>query len=118
MENNFLLKVNNIIRLHLDDEYFKSESLSHKMDMSRSQLFRKIKAATGFSTALYIRHIRLQKSAELLATSNFSIRIVAYAVGFRDVAYFSRCFRHSFESSPSQYRQIAKKNKVLDHSLR
>ena len=53
MKNQFLLKVNNSIQLHLDDEAFKSEILSKKMGISRSQLFRKIKEYTGFSTALY-----------------------------------------------------------------
>ncbi len=119
MKNDFLLKVNKFIQLHIDDEHFKSEALSQKMQISRSQLFRKIKAYTGFSTALYIRHIRLQESATLLVASNFSIKVVAYAVGFRDIAYFSRCFRNTFKCSPSQYRlnAISSTNTVLDHSL-
>lgn len=118
MKNKFLLKVNHIIQLHIDDEHFKSEALSQKMQISRSQLFRKIKAYTGFSTALYIRHVRLQESTNLLRSSNFSIKIIAYAVGFKDIAYFSRCFRNTFKCSPSQYRlRTLSPTAVLDHSL-
>ena len=118
MKKQFLSKVHHLIQLHIDNETFKSESLSQKMRISRSQLFRKIKAYTGFSTALYIRQVRLQESANLLSASNLSIKIIAYAVGFRDVAYFSRCFKQTFNCSPSQYR--SKKTSptlVLDHTL-
>lgn len=102
--NLFLKKVNEIIIRHIDDEEFASVPLSQEMGMSRSQLFRKIKAYSGFSTALYIRHIRLKKSADLLFDPNMPIRIVAFAVGFKDVAYFSRCFKKEFGQSPSQFR--------------
>lgn len=100
----FLEKVHMVIRRHLDDEEFRSIDLSKEMGVSRSQLFRKIKTYTGFSTALYIRHVRLKKSLELLKASTLSIRIVAYMVGFRDLAYFSRCFKQTFGRSPSQFR--------------
>ncbi len=102
--NEFLKRVNTIIIRHLDDEEFASVPLSEEMGISRSQLFRKIKEYSGFSTALYIRHIRMQKSADLLLDPSLSIRIVAFAVGFKDVAYFSRCFKQTFKRSPSQFR--------------
>lgn len=100
----FLKKVNDIIEQHLDDEEFASVPLSHELGVSRSQLFRKIKAYSGLSTALYIRHIRLKKSIDLLFDPSMPIRIVAFAVGFKDVAYFSRCFKQEYGQSPSQFR--------------
>ena len=103
-DRKFLERVKSTIYRHLDDEEFRSVRLCREMGISRSQLFRKIKELTGYSTALYIRQIRLQKSKELLAGNHYPIKIVAYAVGFRDIAYFSRCFKKAFGCSPSQFR--------------
>lgn len=100
----FLKKVNEAIYRNLDNEEFKSVSLCKDLGISRSQLFRKIKDFTGFSTALYIRHIRMEASKELLTDEAMTIRIIAYAVGFRDVAYFSRCFKKAYGVCPTEYR--------------
>lgn len=102
--NRFLSRVKEVINHYLDEEDFNSELLCREIGASRSQVFRKIKELTGFSTALYIRHIRLTKSAELLNDKSYPIKIIAYSVGFRDVAYFSRCFKQTYGTSPSHYR--------------
>ena len=74
--------------------------------MSRSSLYAKVKALTDRTPALFIRSIRLQKAKELLDQKEMNISEVAYAVGFDDPAYFSRCFSEEFGHSPSQYREI------------
>lgn len=102
----FTKELNAIILLNLNNENFDSLFLSREIGMSRSQLFRKIKKITGLSTGLYIRNIRLEKSIELLAHTDNSIKRIAYLVGFTDSAYFCRCFKQAFGCSPSKYRAV------------
>ena len=75
------------------------------MNLSRSQLYRKIKALTGMSTAIYMRFVRLQKAKELLGSSELSITEIAYRVGFNTPVYFSQSFKEVFGESPHATRK-------------
>jgi AraC-like DNA-binding protein len=89
----------------LDDEQFSIHDLAKKLHLSRSQVHRKIKALTGMSTSIYIRHIRLHKAKELLASSDLSIAEIAYEVGFNTPVYFSQVFKETFGKSPNATRK-------------
>ena len=71
--------------------------------MSRVQLFRKFKAITGCSPSEYIKAVRLQHAADILASGKYNIADVAYNVGFSDPKYFSNCFSEKYGMTPSQY---------------
>ncbi len=104
-EDAFLVKVRKIIITHLEDEDFDTNRLCRELALSRSQLFRKLKALTNTSTAIYIRKVRLQKANELLHQTQRTVSEIAFDVGFKDVAYFSRCFSEEFGISPSATRR-------------
>ncbi|MDD3080565.1 MAG: helix-turn-helix transcriptional regulator [Paludibacter sp.] len=50
---------------------------------------------------------KLRDSLELLAQSNKTVSEIAYAIGFNDSGYFSKCFKLKFGCSPSDYRKRA-----------
>jgi signal transduction histidine kinase/CheY-like chemotaxis protein/ligand-binding sensor domain-containing protein/AraC-like DNA-binding protein len=106
MENAFLEKIRQLVLMqHLGDSSFDGPRLAKAMLMSKVQLYRKIKALTNKSTAIYIRSIRLQKAADLLRSTTLSISEIAYEVGFDDPKYFSRTFSNEFGVSPSEMRK-------------
>ena len=104
-EDTFIGKAEKIILSHLQDEDFSINILAHDTNLSRSQLYRKIKALTGMSTAIYIQHIRLQKAKELLVFSELNISEIAYTVGFKTPVYFSQSFKEVFGESPDATRK-------------
>lgn len=104
MEDAFMKKIREAVEQNLDDENFGAPELGKTLGMGRSSLYAKIKALTDRSPALLIRSIRLQKSKELLKTTELNISQVAFEVGFYDPSYFSRCFSQEFGLSPSQFR--------------
>ena len=104
IEGQFLHKAINNIENNLDDSDFGTLQLARLAAMSESQLYRKLKALTGRSTALFIRSIRLQKAQELLKTTKLNISEVAYETGFSDPAWFSRVFKEEFGESPLAHR--------------
>ncbi|MEY8428278.1 AraC family transcriptional regulator [Lachnospiraceae bacterium 46-15] len=52
----------------------------------------------------YLTVYRLNRSAELLRTTDRSITEVAYAAGFNGASYYAETFRKWFHVSPSEYR--------------
>jgi signal transduction histidine kinase/DNA-binding response OmpR family regulator len=105
LEIKFLDQVNQIILENLEKESFNPSQLSKAINLSSSQLYRKLKAITGKSTAIYIRHKRLMVAKDLLETTGKTVSEIAYAVGFKELAYFSRCFSEEFGINPSQFRK-------------
>ncbi len=103
----FLQKLNLLIHDNMEDEDFGILHLCRGMQMSRTQLHRKITALTGKSTSIYLRYLRLQKAKELLRTTRLNISEIAFAVGFSDPNYFTRSFTEEFGINPSAYRTSA-----------
>ena len=76
------------------------EMISEKMGMSRTQLYRKVKALTGSTPVEIIRITRLKKAERMLATTDKTISEVAYDVGFSSQSYFTKCFKEYFGRTP------------------
>ncbi|MDX2066862.1 MAG: helix-turn-helix domain-containing protein [Haliscomenobacter sp.] len=107
----FLQKVNAVILAHLDNENFDANYLSKSMAMSRTQLFRRLKNVIQEPPAHYIRCFRLQKSKEMLETSDYSIGEIAFKTGFKSQSHFTRIFRERFGVRPSAFRRHDKKDR-------
>ncbi len=101
----WLEKVAAILSDHLEDEDFRPDHLAQCLQMSRSQLHRKLKKHTGQSTAEYIRLFRLQKARRLLLTTDDPVSEIAYAVGFSNLSWFSQAYRNAFNEPPSATRK-------------
>jgi AraC-like DNA-binding protein len=99
----FLDKVFSIIRESYVDVGFNVDILSHKLGMSRSSFYNKIKAITGQAPADFIRQYRMERAKELLKTKQYTISEVAFMSGFTDVKYFRDVFRKKYDQSPSEY---------------
>jgi len=105
-QNSFVQKVRDMVLDNIDDETFGIPELCRGIGISRSQLHNKIKANTGLSTSIFVRHIRLEKAKALLEESDLNISEVAYEVGFKDPSYFSRLFCERYGIAPSKIRQF------------
>lgn len=97
----FLKKIIKLIHEDISNSELNSEELAKKLHISESQVYRKLKAITGKSTAVYMRSIRLQYAKNLLLNSDKTVSEVAFDVGFNDPSWFSRAFKEEFGYSPS-----------------
>jgi signal transduction histidine kinase/ligand-binding sensor domain-containing protein/DNA-binding response OmpR family regulator len=98
----FLRKAVEQIEQHLDDATFDVEQLEQALNLSRMQLYRKLKSLTNRSGSEFIRLVRLQRGRDLLETGHYSVKEAAFQVGFNDPAYFSRVFKKEFGVPPQQ----------------
>jgi len=109
MDKDFMKKLHSVILANMSDSDFKVEKLTGLMNMSRSSLFRKIKAITDLAPNEYIRLYKLKKAAELLVEGNYKINEVAYIVGFSSQSYFTISFQKQFNISPTEFIKQQKK---------
>jgi len=104
-ESAFIGKVRSIIEDNFADEDFALPQLCRDLNMSRSQLFRKMKALVDIPPSDFIRSHRLQKARQLLETEDLTVSEVAWQVGYKDVSHFSKSFQEMFGVLPSAARK-------------
>lgn len=92
-----------IVETNIGDPQFSVEKLAMDMNMSRTNLHRKIKSITGFPPSELIRSIRLRKAARLIVGKVDSVTQIALLVGFDDYSHFSKAFKKHFGVSPTNY---------------
>ncbi len=98
----FLDRVREIVEDHIGDSNFGVDWLADEVALSSRQLQRKMKNIAGLSAAGFIRLMRLRRAAQLLKRRTGNVTEVAYAVGFRDAAHFSKIFKQTFGMLPSE----------------
>ncbi len=103
LDEEFMQKVNLVVSECYIDPSFDIETFSSKMFVSRSLLYKKLKALTNVSPNEYINVFRLKKSITLIKSKKYQIAEVAVMVGFNDPKYFSRVFKKFYKCSPSEY---------------
>lgn len=102
-DEKFLDKLQTIIDGKLQNPDFSAEEFADTVGMSRMQLHRKLKSLTGFSATEFIRKERLKMAATLLKNKSLNVSEVAFAVGFNDADYFTKCFKEEFGVTPSRF---------------
>ena len=100
-----LRKVLDILSQNMGDPQYNVDRLPGKLNMSRSQMFKKINALTGSGPKELLRIMRLKKAAELILTGRQNITQIMYEVGFQNPSHFAQSFREYFGVNPSQYKK-------------
>ena len=103
LDNEFLDKINQLIEARLSSEKVDIGYLADNLFMSKSTLYRKMKALTGLSTNEYVRKIKMHYAERLLLEGRYSISEVAFKVGINSMMYFRQCFKEEFGVLPSEY---------------
>ncbi|MNF44536.1 Sensor histidine kinase TmoS [compost metagenome] len=103
-EQLFITKMNDIINLNVENPKFSVEDLAEKLNVSRVQLYRKVKAIIGINISDHINNVKLEKAAELLKSNTMNISEIAYSLGFSSPNYFSTAFKNKFGLSPKEYK--------------
>ncbi|WP_156102227.1 tetratricopeptide repeat protein [Muricauda sp. MAR_2010_75] len=104
-DEHFLERILRIVEQHLDDSTFGVGDLARETGMSRTQLFRKMRALIDQSPQDFIRDFRLKRAAQLLKGRAGNVSEIAYQVGFNNLSYFTKRFKELFGNTPSEYYQ-------------
>lgn len=105
IDSDFYRKFLDILEPELGNSDLSVEEIARQMGLGRTQFYRKIKSLTNYSPNELIRHIRLKKARRMLTGSELSVSEIAYAAGFSNPAYFTKCFREVYGKTPSELRE-------------
>jgi len=101
----FIQKIISICEANISKQDLDVDMLCKKVNMSRSVLYKKVKALTGMTIYEIIKNVRLKKATELIEEKKYTVYEVADMIGYNDTKYFSSEFKKKFGLSPTDYQQ-------------
>lgn len=101
------------IAAHYGEE-LTTAKIAHCAAVSESECLRCFRAMVGTTPIQYVKQLRIQKAAELLAESQQKISDIGALCGFQEMSYFAKSFRAVKGCTPSEYRK--KKQQTLSSS--
>ncbi|MED9946288.1 MAG: helix-turn-helix transcriptional regulator [Hallella sp.] len=101
-DQTFVEQLRKTIKSHIPDANYSVEDLGEEMGLSRVQLYRKVKALTGYTVVDLLRKARLARAKRLLETTDKNISEVAYEVGFSTPSYFAKRFKEEYGVKPGE----------------
>ena len=103
-DRNFIEELSSVIHAHISSGKINYDAIASEFCVGKTQLNRKIKAVTGYTTTEYVLQIRISMAKQLLMKTDYPIGDIATRVGIEDVAYFSSLFRKSTGMTPTAFR--------------
>ena len=104
IDEDFMSKVYVVLEKSYQKPEFSASQFASEMFVSRSLLYKKIRAITDLNITDFINSFKLKKAAELIQGNKLPIADIAFDVGFNDPKYFSRIFRKFYGMSPSEFQ--------------
>ena len=101
----FISRFKEVVEKRLTDSELSVEDLAADMNLSRVQLYRKVKATTGSTPIELLRTARLNRGYQLLLTTEKSVSEIAYEVGFTAPSYFTKCFKDEYGQLPGDVKK-------------
>ncbi len=114
-ENLLIKSIKNYLETNLEYDI----SISHITKIfhyNQQYLGRLFKKETGQSVKEYIMMRRMERAKASLEIGNETVTEIANAVGFNNVTYFNRQFKNLCNMTPTQYRNLYRKNQSLRHT--
>ncbi|MEO7991854.1 MAG: helix-turn-helix transcriptional regulator [Chryseolinea sp.] len=96
-------RIMKVVEENMTKADFSVEVFAKEVGMSTAQLYRKVTALTGYAPNDFMRHMRLQRAADLLMQKAGNVSEIGYQVGFNNLSYFSKCFKEKFGTLPSSF---------------
>ncbi|MBC6994525.1 two-component regulator propeller domain-containing protein [Neolewinella lacunae] len=104
----FLEKALAVAEANIARPGYKVDRFARDLAVSRALLFARLKEISGHTPNNFIKLIRMKRAAQLLRDGDLNVNEVATRVGFKDTRYFTKCFRSTFGTAPTDYREQVK----------
>jgi AraC-like DNA-binding protein len=105
-DQKFLADLTAIMEAHLDEPGLGVDDIAQRLGLSRTQLYRKVKALLGTGVTDYLQSLRLTKARQLLLQVGTTVAEVAYQTGFSSPTYFATAFKAKYQVSPTEFRTL------------
>jgi len=103
-DRRFLNSFSAIVESKLSDQRLSVDDIAGELNLSRVQLYRKVKQLLDCSISEYIVERRLKKAKSLMA-DGLNINEIYSNVGFSSASYFASAFKKKYGQSPSTFKK-------------
>ncbi|AQR96756.1 response regulator transcription factor [Clostridium saccharoperbutylacetonicum] len=96
------------VKTYIKENYNKDitrDDIASYVFLNPDYLSRIFKKATGLSLTEYLTEQRIEKSMQLLSTTNIQISSISDEVGYNNMNYFSKIFKKITGTTPIEYRK-------------
>lgn len=100
----FMNRLMQFVESNIGNSDVSVDDMADATAMSRSSLARKMKQLLGVTPADFLKEARIKRAAHLLETTDKTTSEIAYACGFSDPKYFSKCFKATMGKTPKEMR--------------
>lgn len=99
----FMDRAMELMRLHYAEAEYGLDAFVRDMGYSKTLVNQKMQSLAGMPIGQFMKNFRLDMGKKLLeqAKGDANVSEVAYAVGFNDPKYFTKCFKQRFGCLPS-----------------
>ncbi len=98
----FLSQLHDYIMKNIRNDKINLGNIAKEMNYSPSSIQKKVKRLTNKSVSQFVREFRLEYAKQLIEQEAASIKEIAFLSGFHSHAYFSRCFREYYGTTPTE----------------
>lgn len=102
-DQNIVNRAREMIRRNLETT-LSIQEIASELGVSYSKFRRIFKEYTNLSPAYYQMDLKLQRAKDLLATTDLSVKDIAYQLDFTSPDYFSTKFKQKTGKKPSEFR--------------
>lgn len=99
----FIERAIGLMKQHYDNPDYTLENFVRDMGYSKTMVNRKMQTLAGQPIGQFMKNYRLDMARKIIQqdTGELNVSDVAYAVGFNDPKYFTKCFKELFGYLPS-----------------
>jgi transcriptional regulator GlxA family with amidase domain len=98
-------RIQKVLDILENNPFCSINELAESVNLSRSRLEHLFKDQIGMQMGDYLLECRLKTAAELLKSSDMSVKEIAHLAGYEHSSSFIRAFKNMFGTIPSDYRQ-------------
>lgn len=118
VENSDIQRALEMIRADFPRTGLTTRAMAERLGLPQGAFATLFLEYTGLYPSQYLRHLRLYRAAELLSTTEQSIKEIWASVGFNHASNFVHDFEARFKMSPSDYRRLTSSGGILRSKIR
>ncbi|OMD41153.1 response regulator transcription factor [Paenibacillus odorifer] len=91
------------------EEEISRASVADYVGLNPAYLSRLFKKETGQNLIDFLISVKMNRTRELMDTTDMSVSAIAQQVGYSNFSHFTKMFRKQFDVNPQEYRKVTKR---------
>ena len=102
-DEEFIKSLTQFVIEHIEDPELSVDQLTTHMNISRTQLYNKLKKLLNLSATEFINKIKIDVAKVKIIKTNLTIAEISWQLGFNNPSYFSKTFKRFCGVTPNEF---------------